>query len=80
MNYIDIGEGEPILFLHGQPDIIVPLAQYHPPPKRTGPIDRGRFGRHGKSDHPDISYLYDDHYRYVSGFIDALEIGAELAK
>ena len=32
----------------------------------------------GKSDHPDIPYRYDDHYRYVSGFIDALDIGSNL--
>ena len=32
----------------------------------------------GKSDHPDIPYRFDDHYRYVSGFIDALGIGSDL--
>ena len=32
----------------------------------------------GKSDHPDIPYRYDDHYRYVSGFISALGIGSNL--
>jgi haloalkane dehalogenase len=32
----------------------------------------------GKSDHPDIAYRYDDHYRYLCGFIDALGIGSNL--
>ena len=32
----------------------------------------------GKSDHPDIAYRYDDHYRYLSDFIEALGIGSNL--
>jgi haloalkane dehalogenase len=32
----------------------------------------------GKSDHPDIPYRYDDHYRYVSGFIDALDLDSKV--
>ena len=32
----------------------------------------------GKSDHPDTAYRYDDHYRYLSGFLDALGIGSNL--
>jgi haloalkane dehalogenase len=38
-----------------------------------------RLDRYGKvRSHPDIAYRYDDHYRYVSGFIDALGIGSNL--
>ena len=32
----------------------------------------------GQSDHPDIPYRYDDQYRYLCGFIDALGIGSNL--
>ena len=42
-------------------------------------MHRARLDRYGKvRSHPDIAYRYDDYYRYVSGFIDALGIGSNL--
>jgi haloalkane dehalogenase len=78
MHYVDVGEGDPILFLHGNPtssylwrNIIPHLSG------QTRCIAPDLIGM-GKSDHPEIPYHYDDQYRYVSGFVDALGIGSNL--
>jgi haloalkane dehalogenase len=74
MHYIDVGTGDPMLFLHGQPTSsylwrnIIPHLQ-----------DRGRciapdlIGM-GKSDKPDIPYTFQDHYKYLEGFIEKLNL------
>ena len=72
--YAEAGEGSPILFLHGNPTSsylwrnIMPYAQ---PRGRTLALDLIGMG---KSDKPDINYTFQDHYRYVEGFIEALEL------
>jgi haloalkane dehalogenase len=78
MHYVDVGEGDTILFLHGNPtssylwrNIIPHLSGQ----ARCVAVDLIGMG---KSDHPDIPYRYDDHYRYLCGFIDALGIGSNL--
>ncbi|MFV1963025.1 MAG: haloalkane dehalogenase [Acidimicrobiia bacterium] len=78
MHYIDEGEGDPILFLHGNPtssylwrNIIPHLSGQ----ARCVAVDLIGMGR---SDHPNIPYRYDDQYHYLSGFIDALELGSNL--
>ena len=78
MHYVDVGEGDPILFLHGNPtssylwrNIIPHLSS------QARCIAPDLIGM-GKSDHPDIPYRYDDQYRYLSGLIDALGIGSNL--
>ena len=78
MHHVDVGEGDPILFLHGNPtssylwrNIIPHLSGQ----ARCVAVDLIGMG---KSDHPDIAYRYDDHYRYLCGFIDALGIGSNL--
>ena len=78
MHYIDVGEGDPILFVHGNPTSsylwrnIIPHVSGQ---ARCVAVDLIGMG---KSDHPDIPYRYDDHYRYLSSFIDALGIGSNL--
>jgi haloalkane dehalogenase len=78
MHYVDVGEGDPILFLHGNPTSsylwrnIIPYVDGQ---ARCVAVDLIGMG---KSDHPDIPYRYDDHYRYLCGFIDALGIGSNL--
>jgi haloalkane dehalogenase len=78
MHYVDVGEGDPILFLHGAPtssylwrNIIPYLSEQ----ARCVAVDLIGMG---KSDHPDVPYRYDDHYHYLSSFIDALGIGSNL--
>ncbi|MHA2250369.1 MAG: alpha/beta fold hydrolase, partial [Candidatus Kariarchaeaceae archaeon] len=72
IHYIDEGDGDPILFIHGNPTSsylwrnIVPYLQ-----------DSGRcialdlIGM-GKSDKPDIDYGFHDSYEYLDGFITEL--------
>jgi len=78
MHYVDVGEGEPILFLHGNPTSSYLWRNVIPHLSGQGRCIAVDLIGMGKSDHPDIPYRYDDHYRYVSGFIDALGIGSNL--
>jgi haloalkane dehalogenase len=72
MHYVDEGEGDPIVFLHGNPTScylwrnIIP---YLVPQGRC--IAPDLIGM-GKSDKPDIEYRFYDHLEYIEGFIDAL--------
>ncbi|MDX1568551.1 MAG: alpha/beta fold hydrolase, partial [Longimicrobiales bacterium] len=74
MHYIDEGEGEPILFLHGNPtssylwrNIIPHVTDDY---RAVAPDLIGM----GKSDKPDLDYTYQDHKRYVDAFIEALDL------
>ncbi len=72
MHYIDEGEGDPILFLHGNPTSsylwrnIIPYLVSH---GRSIAVDLIGMG---KSDKPDIDYRFFDHAKYVEGFIKKL--------
>jgi haloalkane dehalogenase len=74
LHYVEEGEGDPILFLHGNPTSsylwrnVIP---YLSPQGRAIAVDLIGMG---KSDKPDIDYTYDDHLRYVEGFIAALDL------
>ena len=74
MHYVEVGEGDPILFLHGNPTSsylwrnVLPFIE---PYGRSIAVDLIGMG---KSDKPDINYTFFDHYRYIEGFIDALEL------
>ena len=78
MHYVDVGEGDPILFLHGNPTSSYLWRNIIPHLSGQGRCIAPDLIGMGKSDHPDIPYRYDDHYRYVLGFIDALDIGFNL--
>lgn len=72
MHYIDIGEGDPILFLHGNPTSsylwrnIIPHVVPH---GRCMALDLIGMG---KSDKPNLSYRFSDHSKYVEEFIEKL--------
>ena len=74
MHYVDVGKGDPILFLHGQPTSsylwrnIIPHLQ-----NKARCIAPDLIGM-GKSDKPDIAYTYHDHYDYLLKFIERLEL------
>ncbi|MCO4772979.1 MAG: haloalkane dehalogenase [Deltaproteobacteria bacterium] len=78
MHYIDEGEGDPVIFLHGNPTSsylwrnIIPYVS-----DQARCIAPDLIGM-GKSDHPDIPYRYDDHYRYLCAFIEGLDLGDRL--
>ncbi len=74
MHYVDEGSGDPILFLHGNPTSsylwrnIIP---YGIPHGRC--IAPDLIGM-GKSDKPNLKYRFSDHYKYIEGFIEKLEL------
>ena len=74
MHYIDEGEGDPVLFLHGNPTSsylwrnVIPYVS-----DDTRAIAVDLIGM-GKSDKPDIDYSFDDHARYLNAFIEELEL------
>ncbi len=75
MHYVDVGQGDPILFLHGNPtssylwrNIISHLSDQG----RAIAVDLIGMGR---SDQPKLDYTYADHRRYLDAFIQ--ELGLE---
>jgi hypothetical protein len=40
MAYVEVGQGDPILLLHGNPRLVVPLAQRVAAPAATRPLHR----------------------------------------
>ena len=78
MHYVDVGEGDPILFLHGNPASSYLWRNIIPHLSGQGRCVAVDLIGMGKSDHPDIPYRFDDHYRYLCGFIDAIGIGSNL--
>ncbi len=74
MHYVDEGEGEPILFLHGNPTSsylwrnIIPFVTDD---YRAIAVDLIGMGKSAK---PDLDYTYQDHKRYLDAFIDALDL------
>jgi haloalkane dehalogenase len=78
MHYIDEGEGDPILFLHGNPMSSYLWRNVVPHLSGQGRCIVPDLIGMGKSDHPDIAYRFDDQYRYLSGFIENLGIGSNV--
>jgi haloalkane dehalogenase len=75
MHYVEQGNGDPILLLHGNPTSsylwrnVIPLIS---PVGRVIAVDLIGMG---KSDKPDIAYHLQNHIRYIDGFIK--ELGLE---
>lgn len=74
MHYVEAGEGDPVVFIHGNPTSsylwrnVIPWVKQR---KRAIAIDLIGMG---KSDKPDIDYTFDDHFAYVSQFIEKLHL------
>jgi len=74
MHYIDQGEGDVFLFLHGNPTssyLWRNVMRYVAPHGRIVAVDNIGFG---KSDKPDVDYTFQTHLRYTEAFIDALDL------
>lgn len=74
IHYVDEGEGETLVLVHGNPtssylwrNIIPALSEEY----RVIAIDLVGMG---KSEKPDIDYTLQDHIHYFNAFIDALEL------
>jgi len=72
MHYIDEGEGDPILFLHGNPTSSYLWRNIIPYTKPLGRCIAPDLIGMGKSDKPDIAYGFQDSYEYLEEFIVAL--------
>lgn len=72
MHYVEAGEGDPILFLHGNPTSSYLWRNIIPHVSGLGRAIAPDLIGMGKSDKPDIDYRFFDHYGYIEGFIDRL--------
>ena len=72
MHYVDEGEGDPILFLHGNPTSSYLWRNIIPYVTSLGRAIAPDLIGMGKSDKPDIEYRFFDHVKYIDGFIEAL--------
>ncbi len=74
MHYVDEGDGEPLLFLHGNPTSsylwrnIIPFVTGD---YRAIAVDLIGMGKSAK---PALDYTYQDHKRYLDAFIEALDL------
>ncbi len=74
--YIDEGQGDPILMLHGEPTWGYLYRRMIPPLAKIGRViapDLIGFGRSDKPVHPN-AYSYKAHVRWVRKFIEALNL------
>ena len=74
IHYIDEGEGDPILFLHGIPTSSYLWRNVIPHVCPCGRCIAPDLIGMGKSDKLDIPYRVFDHIKYMEGFIEALNL------
>jgi len=74
MHYIDEGEGDPILFLHGNPTSSYLWRNIIPYVSDDGRVIAVDLIGMGKSDKPDIDYRFVDHAKYLEAFIEEMEL------
>jgi len=74
MHYIDEGQGDPILFIHGNPTSSYLWRNIIPYVSDDGRAIAVDLIGMGKSDKPDIDYRFVDHAKYLEAFIDELEL------
>jgi len=74
LHFLEIGKGEPVLFLHGMPtnvyiwrNVIPQVTQNN----RAIALDLIGFGKSGK---PAIDYTFNEHLEYLSAFIEKMEL------
>jgi haloalkane dehalogenase len=72
MAYVDEGQGDPILFLHGNPTSSYLWRNIIPHVRGLGRCIAPDLIGMGQSDKPDLAYSFADHARYLDGFIRAL--------
>ena len=74
MHYVEQGEGEPILFLHGNPTSSYLWRNIIPHVSTHGRCIAPDLIGMGRSDKPDLEYRFFEHMNYVEGFIEQLEL------
>jgi len=74
MSFIDEGEGDPIVFLHGNPTWSYVWRNVIPHVKDLSRCIAPDLIGMGRSEKPDIPYRFADHARYLAAFLDALSL------
>lgn len=74
IHYIEEGEGEPILFLHGNPTSSYLWRNIIPYLKPYGRCIAPDLIGMGKSDKPELDYTFFDHYKYLEEFIKKMKL------
>lgn len=72
IHYIEEGEGDPILFLHGNPTSSYLWRNVLPHLTKQGRCIAVDLIGMGKSDKPDIKYGFKDSYEYLEAFIEKM--------
>ena len=71
MAYVEAGQGDPIVFLHGNPTSKYLWRNIMPYLEKQGHVVALDLIGMGESDKPkDLDYRFNDHYKYVEGFIN----------
>ena len=74
IHYVDLGEGDPILFLHGNPTSSYLWRNVIPYLSDKGRCIAPDLMGMGKSDKPNSAYTFFDHYLYLECFIEKLNL------
>ena len=74
MHYVEQGEGDPILLLHGNPTSSYLWRNIIPHLSGLGRVVVPDLIGMGRSDKPRIPYRFSDHARYLDGFIESLDL------
>jgi haloalkane dehalogenase len=72
MHYVERGEGDPILLLHGNPTSSYLWRNVIPHLSSQGRVIAVDLIGMGQSDKPNIEYQLEDHIAYIDGFIETL--------
>ena len=75
MRYVDMGEGDPIIFLHGNPESSYVWRNVIPHVEGLGRVlapDLIGFGQSGKS--PTKTYRFKDHVKYLDAWFEQLDL------
>lgn len=74
MHYLEEGEGDPILFLHGNPTSSFIWRNVIPELSTLGRCIAPDLIGMGRSQKPDIEYRFFDHAKYIEEFVHALKL------
>ncbi len=75
MHYVEQGEGDPILFVHGNPTSSYLWRNVIPHVSGQGRAIALDLIGMGRSDKPDLDYRFFDHAEYFDGFVRSLGLG-----
>jgi haloalkane dehalogenase len=74
MAFVDAGNGDPVVFLHGNPTSSYLWRNILPVIQKTHRVIAPDLIGMGDSDKPDIGYTYRDHVDHLHGLLDALDL------